>query len=324
MKLEKQIRLNLKSGYIFLRCFFMKLVRFTSVKGLSLGLWEGNEVIDLTQLDENIFGSFIDLAITASKKKVNINDLVMEVLENNSDELNRHSYEELNKPEGAKRLVIPIESPEVWGCGVTYKRSRAAREYETDVKGIYDLVYEADRPETFFKGTASRCVGPNEEIGIRGDSTWSVPEPELTFILGPEQQIVGFTAGNDVSARDIEGANPLYLPQAKIFAGCCALGPSIVTVDEVGTEPKLTIESEIFRAGESVFKGSINTAQMKRSIEELNSYLCRYNLVPVGTACLTGTGIVPPDDFSLEAGDIVEITIEKIGTLRNPVKRLSF
>jgi 2-dehydro-3-deoxy-D-arabinonate dehydratase len=302
----------------------MKFVQFKSDKVLSLGLWEGNEVIDLTQLDENIFVSFISLTIVASKNKVNIKDLVMEALENNNDELNRHSYEELNKSEGEKRLVIPIKPPEVWGCGVTYKRSRAAREYETGVKGIYDLVYEAERPETFFKGTASRCVGPNDEIGIRGDSTWSVPEPELTFILGPEQKIVGFTAGNDVSARDIEGANPLYLPQAKIFTGCCALGPSIVTVDEVGPEPKLTIESEIFREGESVFKGSINTSQMKRSIRELNSYLCLYNPVPVGTACLTGTGIVPPDDFSLEAGDIVEITIEKIGTLRNPVKRLSF
>ena len=300
----------------------MKIVRYKSDKVLHLGLLEENEVIDLTKLDETIFKSFIALIVNASKKRLNIKDLIKDAMEKSAGGLDRYSYEELDRPDGINRLVIPIDPPEIWGCGVTYKRSRAAREYETDVKGIYDLVYEAKRPETFFKGTASRCVGPNEEIGIRGDSQWSVPEPELAFILGPEQQIVGFTAGNDVSARDIEGENPLYLPQAKIFEGCCALGPSIVTVEEVGTEPKLKIECEIFRSGESVFEGTTNTSQMKRSIEELNSYLCRFNPVPVGTVCLTGTGIVPPDDFTLEEGDIVEIWIEKIGTLRNQVKKL--
>jgi 2-dehydro-3-deoxy-D-arabinonate dehydratase len=157
---------------------------------------------------------------------------------------------------------------------------------------------------------------------VRGDSQWSVPEPELAFILGPDNEIEGYTGGNDVSARDIEGENPLYLPQAKIFKGCCSIGPSITTVDEIGIEPKLTIECEIFRSGESVFKDSINTSKMKRSIKELRSYLCRYNPVPVCTVCLTGTGIVPPDDFSLEEGDIVEVKIEKIGILRNTVKKL--
>ena len=215
-----------------------------------------------------------------------------------------------------------MDPPEVWGCGVTYKRSQAAREFETKTKGIYDLVYEAERPEIFFKATASRCVGPNDEICVRGDSKWTVPEAELAFILGPEEKVVGFTVGNDVSARDIEGSNPLYLPQAKIYDGCCALGPSIVTVDEVGSEPKLEVECRIYRSGELVFKGSTCTSKMKRSIEELKSYLCMYNSVPIGTVCLTGTGIVPPDDFYLKDGDIVEITIEKIGTLRNRVKQL--
>ncbi|MFQ5820972.1 MAG: fumarylacetoacetate hydrolase family protein [Candidatus Heimdallarchaeota archaeon] len=299
----------------------MRIVRYKSNKGLRLGLWEGNEVIDLTKLDDESFKSFIDLVINAYEKRVSFVDIIKKALEDNSGDLYSQPYEELDNPNSIKRLVIPIDSPEIWGCGVTYKRSRAAREFETGVKGIYDFVYDAERPEIFFKGTASRCVGPNENICVRGDSHWSVPEPELAFILGPDQKLVGFTGGNDVSARDIEGENPLYLPQAKIFAGSCALGPSIVTIDEMGTEPKLEIECEIFRAGERIFKDSINTSKMKRSIEELKSYLCRYNPVPVGTVCLTGTGIVPPDDFSLEEGDIVEIRIEKIGTLRNRVKR---
>lgn len=300
----------------------MRIVRYTCDSGPRLGLWEGNEVTDLTELDEAIFKSFIDLAINAHKRRLSIKDLVGEMLEKSSTNRDRWTYIELDRPAGEARLVMPLDPPEVWGCGVTYRRSRAAREFETGVKGVYDHVYDAERPEVFFKGTASRCVGPNEEIGIRGDSRWSVPEPEMAFILGPEQRVVGFTAGNDVSARDIEGENPLYLPQAKIFEGCCALGPSIVTVDEVGAEPKLRIECEIFRSGESVFKASTGTSKMKRSIEELKSYLCRYNPVPVGTVCLTGTGIVPPDDFSLQDGDIVEIRIEKIGALRNRVKRL--
>ena len=166
------------------------------------------------------------------------------------------------------------------------------------------------------------ALAPGEEICIRGDSYWNVPEPELAFILGLNQEIIGFTVGNDVSSRDIEGENPLYLSQAKIYEGCCALGPSIVTVDEVGAEQKIRIECRVFRSGSLIFEGSTETSQMKRSFEELRSYLCRYNPVPPGSVCLTGTGIVPPDDFSLEEGDIVEISIEKIGTLRNPVRRL--
>lgn len=220
------------------------------------------------------------------------------------------------------KLLLPLDPVEVWGCGITYTRSQEAREFETGVKGIYDFVYKAVRPEIFFKTTGIRCVGPNEPIGVRGDSTWSVPEPELAFILGHGCRVIGFTGGNDVSARDIEGENPLYLPQAKTFEGCCALGPSIVTIDEVGMEPKLEIICKIIRNKKVVFEGSTNTARMKRSIEELRSYLCRYNPILPGTVCLTGTGIVPPNDFSLQNRDVVEITIEKIGTLRNPVKRL--
>lgn len=299
----------------------MKFVRYRSCSGMHLGLWVEDEVIDLTSVIS--FNSPIDLAIEAYEKKSRLEDTVKEALAGNSNGLVRLSYTELDKPEGdSERLAIPLDPPEVWGCGVTYKKSRTARESETGTKGIYDVVYSAERPEVFFKGTAGRCVGPNDDICVRGDSNWSVPEPELAFILGPDHNVIGFTAGNDVSARDIEGENPLYLPQAKIFKGCCALGPSVVTVDEAGSEPRLNIECEISRSGKSIFKGSTNTSKMKRSIEELRSYLCRYNPIPIGTVCLTGTGIVPPDEFSLQQGDIVEIRIEKIGTLRNRVKKL--
>jgi len=288
-----------------------------------LGLWVKDEVIDLTSLNERCFKSFIDLAINAYEEELSLENLVMAALNKNPEDLGRLPYGELSEPsKRSETLVMPLDPPEVWGCGVTYKRSRIAREFETGTKGIYDLVYDAVRPEIFFKTTASRCVGPNEDICVRGDSNWTVPEAELAFIPGPDNSVIGFTAGNDVSARDIEGENPLYLPQAKIFEGCCALGPSIVTVNEVGSEPKLEIECEIFRSGESVFRKSANTSEMKRSIQELKSYLCRYNPVPVGTTCLTGTGIVPPNDFSLQEGDIVEIKIEKIGALRNRVRRL--
>jgi len=280
------------------------------------------KVIEITELEHRKCNSFPDLVMEASKEGVSVSDLVKTIINEASSSPPTYSYEKLESGEDYVRLVIPLDPPEVWGCGVTYRRSREAREFETEAKGVYDLVYEAPRPEIFFKATAHRCVGPGEEVCIRGDSRWNVPEPELAFILGPNREIIGFTAANDVSSRDIEGENPLYLPQAKIYEGCCALGPSIVTIDEVGSEPKLKIECRILRSGSLIFEGSTNTSQMKRSFEELRSYLCRYNPVPLCTVCLTGTGIVPPDDFSLEEGDVVEISIEKIGTLRNRVRRL--
>ncbi|MBS7648468.1 fumarylacetoacetate hydrolase family protein [Candidatus Bathyarchaeota archaeon] len=300
----------------------MRIVRFVSPNGVRLGVWVNDDVIDLTEACERPIQSFLDLVSEAEKAEKSVEKFLESLLEDRFNTLPSYSYTKLERGEGVFRLVIPIIPPEVWGCGVTYRRSREAREYETSVKGVYDLVYNAVRPEIFFKATAHRCVGPGEEIYIRGDSKWNVPEAELAFILGFNQEIIGFTAGNDVSSRDIEGENPLYLPQAKIFERCCALGPSILTVEEVGREPKLRIECRVLRAGKTIFEGSTNTAEMKRGIEELRSYLCMYNPVPPGSVCLTGTGIIPPDEFSLEQGDVVEITIEKIGTLRNAVRRL--
>ncbi|RLI23784.1 fumarylacetoacetate hydrolase [Candidatus Bathyarchaeota archaeon] len=295
----------------------MKILRYRDECSTYLGVLKDEEVAVINKEDGTPFGCFIDLVKTACDNGVELTEFVQGRIEERGI-----SYSNLYESIGSSMLLSPIDPPEVWGCGVTYKRSQLAREFETKTKGIYDLVYEAERPEIFFKATASRCVGPNQEICIRGDSRWTVPEAELAFILDPEEKVVGFTVGNDVSARDIEGENPLYLPQAKIYRGCCALGPTIVTVDEVGKEPDLEVECRIYREGELVFRGSTRTSEMKRSIEELRSYLCRFNPVPAGTVCLTGTGIVPPEDFALRDGDIVEITIEKIGTLRNPVKQL--
>jgi 2-dehydro-3-deoxy-D-arabinonate dehydratase len=215
-------------------------------------------------------------------------------------------------------LLLPVEPPEVWCAGVTYARSRDARVDESTVKDVYTLVYEAERPELFLKDAGCRrTVGPGDPIGIRSDSSWNVPEPEIGVVIGDHGDITGVTIGNDVSSREIEGANPLYLPQAKVYAGACALGPAILT--PMGTEP-FEIRMRIFgQAGEVLFVGETSTAQMKRSFDELVTYLVRDNPVPTGSVLLTGTGLVPPDDFTLEPGHVVEIHVPGIGTLANTV-----
>jgi 2-dehydro-3-deoxy-D-arabinonate dehydratase len=208
----------------------------------------------------------------------------------------------------------------VWAAGVTYVRSREARMEESVTADIYARVYEAERPELFFKSTADRAVGPHDWIGVRGDSAWNVPEPELVLVLNPEMQIVGYTAGNDVSSRDIEGENPLYLPQAKVYRHSCALGPAITLVDEALDATDLDIHLQIVRGGEVVFAGETNTSQIHRRLEELAEYLGRYYDFPDGAMLMTGTCIVPGDDFTLQEGDEVLIEIEHIGVLRNPVQ----
>lgn len=232
-------------------------------------------------------------------------------------------WDALCQPSGggkALHLLAPIDRQEVWAAGVTYLRSREARERESGEADVYSRVYGAPRPEIFFKATPHRVVGPYEPVCVRSDSAWSVPEPELALVLNPDLQLVGYTIGNDMSARDIEGANPLYLPQAKVYNGCCALGPAIVLAGEV---PPLEIECTIRRSGEVAFEGRISTGQFKRSYRELIEYLGRDNSFPEGVVLLTGTGIVPPDDFTLRDGDVVSITIEPVGTLINPVRQLA-
>jgi 2-dehydro-3-deoxy-D-arabinonate dehydratase len=216
-------------------------------------------------------------------------------------------------------LAIPVEPPEVWGAGVTYERSRDARVAESDAKDLYLNVYEAERPELFLKDAGCRrTVGPGEALGVRSDSAWNVPEPEIAVVLGDGGTPAGLTIGNDVSSRDIEGTNPLYLPQAKIFAGACALGPAVLVPDD--WEAALEIRLRISDAdGAELFAGETSTARMRRTFPELVEWLLRANPVPPGSVLLTGTGLVPPDDFNLEPGHVVEIHVPGIGTLTNPV-----
>jgi 2-dehydro-3-deoxy-D-arabinonate dehydratase len=219
------------------------------------------------------------------------------------------------------RVLLPLEPPEVWCAGVTYERSREARMEESASRDVYAQVYEAERPELFLKDAGCRrTVGPGEPIGIRSDASWSVPEPELGVVLGPGGSLLAATIGNDVSSRDIEGANPLYLPQAKVYARACALGPAVVVPDDwdVPFEIELRVLDE---GGGAIFEGSTSTARMRRTFAELASFVVRDNPVPPGSVLLTGTGIVPPDEFTLEAGHTVEIHIAGIGTLRNTVAK---
>jgi 2-dehydro-3-deoxy-D-arabinonate dehydratase len=218
-------------------------------------------------------------------------------------------------------LRAPIGCQEVWAAGVTYFRSRDARMSESKSSGggdFYDRVYDADRPELFFKATPSRVVGPKGRVAIRDDAKWSVPEPELTLLVSPKGKITGYTIGNDMSSRDIEGENPLYLPQAKVYHRCCALGPSILLND--GTfDMKAEVKLEILRGGKTEFLESTTLASLKRDPKSLVSYLYRNNVFPQGCFLLTGTGIVPPDSFTLQPGDTIQITIPPIGTLVNTV-----
>ncbi len=222
------------------------------------------------------------------------------------------------------QLLIPHPFPEVWAAGVTYKRSQEARDYEstggkTEAETIYDRVYAAERPEIFFKSTAARLVGPNAPLYLRSDSNWQIPEPELGIVIDASGNILGYTIGNDMSCRDIEGANPLYLPQAKIWKGSCSAGPAITLVEN-GFDPyRLEIHLRILRNGKAIVEERANTSQLKRRLDELVAYLLRDNVIFDGTLLLTGTGAVPPNDFTLAPGDRVEIEIEGIGVLTNPV-----
>jgi 2-dehydro-3-deoxy-D-arabinonate dehydratase len=218
------------------------------------------------------------------------------------------------------KLLPPVEQQEVWAVGVTYLRSKKARMEESDFSATaYDRVYEAPRPELFFKSMPEKVVGAGDAVGIRRDATWNVPEPELAFVLNSRGHIIGYTIGNDMSSRDIEGENLLYLPQAKIYERSCALGP-FVTVGANEAEARTwQINLNIQREGASVFRGETSVGQIKRSFAELVEYLFRCQKFPNGAVLLTGTGIVPPDGFTLAEGDRVQIGISGIGVLENPV-----
>ena len=218
-------------------------------------------------------------------------------------------------------LLAPIGQQEVWAAGVTYYRSRGARMEESKDAGggsFYDRVYSAERPELFFKSTASRTVGPGGKVRIRADSKWNDPEPELTLLVSPTGRITGYTIGNDMSSRDIEGENPLYLPQAKVYSGSCALGPGILVSAEP-LSPSTEISIEILRAGSVEFSGKVALTELKRDPQTLVEYLFRDNAFPNGCFLMTGTGIVPDSSFTLASGDLIRITIEPIGVLENAV-----
>jgi 2-dehydro-3-deoxy-D-arabinonate dehydratase len=233
--------------------------------------------------------------------------------------------ESLSRDRPGEAIVVrtidaPIQSQEVWAAGVTYQRSRQARAEEAVNADPYDRVYSAARPELFFKATPNRVRGPGQKVAIRADSTWDVPEPELAVVCNSSGEVVGYTIGNDMSSRSIEGENPLYLPQAKVYDGCCSLGPAIALAWDFDPADK-TIALEIRRDGSLLFQSETKTSEMRRSISGLVEYLHRHQRFTFGCILMTGTGIVPPREFTLQPADDVVIRIEGIGELHNGVER---
>jgi len=230
--------------------------------------------------------------------------------------------EAISEPAGpvpaGHRVLAPLGSQPVWASGVTYERSRAARNAESATPDVYDLVYDAERPELFCKAMPGTSRGPGETVGIRVDSTWDVPEPELTLVVDAGGTIAAFTCGNDMSSRTIEGENPLYLPQAKVYDLSCAVGPCLVPAGDLDIA-ELTISLTIEREGQTAFEESISGAAIHRDLPDLATWLYRANSFPTGAFLMTGTGIVPPEDFTLAAGDLVTVAITGVGSLTNPV-----
>ena len=283
----------------------LKLCRFATVRGsgVRIGLTDdGHTVLDLTAAGVSRLTPLLERT-----------DLTDELLRLSRAGLPQH-------PLARIQLLTPVESQEVWAAGVTYLRSKQARMEESEFSAsAYDRVYDAVRPEIFFKSLAEKVVSPGDAVGIRRDARWSVPEPELALVMNSSGAIVGFTIGNDMSSRDIEGENLLYLPQAKIYTASCTVGPWIVVGPTEDDVRQWSIQLEIRRGGETVFAGETGACQIKRRFTELVDYLYRSQAFPHGAVLLTGAGIVPPDSFTLEAGDSVRITVSGIGTLENPV-----
>lgn len=262
------------------------------------------------------FDSLQEIIDSAKQKRVTVLNLIQESI-NKSTALEK-SVDELT-------LLVPIEAPEVWAAGVTYKKSRDARNYEStdgkvDATTFYDKVYDAARPELFLKSTKDRTIGPEQDVYLRSDSKWQIPEPELGLVLNDLGEIIGYTIGNDMSCRDIEGENPLYLPQAKIWRNSCSIGPAILLAETVENPYDFQIICRIYRGEEKMFEDSTTVNQLKRKLEELTDYLAKDNIVFNGTVLLTGTCVVPSNEFTLENDDLIEIEIPGIGVLSNPVK----
>ena len=276
----------------------MKLCKFNLANGPSqVGILQGDQIIPLrdTTLTKLLDAHDVAAAVDAAEQGEAV-------------------------PLSAATLLAPLDDQEVWAAGVTYKRSQTARMEESEAAAsCYDRVYVADRPELFFKATPHRVVGPGQPIRIRRDATWNVPEPEVTLVMNARMELKGFTVGNDMSSRDIEGENPLYLPQAKTYSQCCGIGPCISLVESMPPLDQIGIQLRVIRDGENVFDESTSTSQMARSFEHLMGYLGRDNEFPTGVFLLTGTGIVPDSDFTLLPGDEVQIEVDGVGTLSNLV-----
>jgi 2-dehydro-3-deoxy-D-arabinonate dehydratase len=284
----------------------IKIVRFQAAQGSPrLGLLRGNTVHDLTAAGFS--------CLTALLESPNPADLLAAL------PLRQLSSVAVSKV----RLLAPVAAQEVWAVGVTYLRSKKARMDESDFSATaYDRVYDAPRPELFFKSQPSKVSGPGGPVGIRKDARWNVPEPELALVFNSRGDLVGYTAGNDMSSRDIEGENLLYLPQAKIYRHSCALGPCLVLGRTEEQVRRWKISIEIRRRGRPVFLGRTAVSRIKRSFAELQDYLFRSQDFPTGAVLLTGTGVIPPDNFTLAAGDVVRIAIGDVGLLENTVVRV--
>lgn len=299
----------------------MRYYRMTDVDGDTIigAEIEPGRITILTDATPDIT-DISDLLLASTLAGMSVDEIVRRALEGSDPET--IELEELIKGTreewGDYLLDRPFDPPEVWAAGVTYKSSEMERRRESQTPDVYSMVYKAERPELFFKSTSDRCVGPLEDVGIRADSPWNVPEPELAFILY-SGKIVGYTIGNDVSSRTIEGENPLYLPQAKLYDRSCAIGPCFVPAESAGDPQNLTIHCKIVRNDAEVFSGETSTSEMARTCEDLADWLMRSNPVPNMTTVLTGTAVVPPPDFTLQEGDTVSITIEGLGTLENGV-----
>jgi 2-dehydro-3-deoxy-D-arabinonate dehydratase len=303
----------------------MKLCQFQVAGARRVGALEGDSVIDITAPRAGV-NSVLDL-ITKGRTPAGIERLARQLVR--ASRRPRYAWAGLDRPPRGRgaALLAPIDPPEVWGAGITYRRSREYySEHDTGQahrgKGIYDYVYEAERPELFYKGSAARSVGPHGAVGLRGDSKLTVVEAELAVVIGVSGGVVGYTVGNDMSAWDIERENPLFLPQSKIFQGSFGFGPVIATPASIPDPHALTIHCVIERAGRTLFEGRASTGDLKRRVEELVDWLGRYNPLPAGSVLSTGTGILVPDQHALTPGDVVTITIDGIGTLRNSVRRL--
>jgi len=294
----------------------LKIIRFLkNNESPTLGVLTSQE-----QVTPLPYSDFMELVNDAKNKKCTTMKLVTQLLEK-AEATEVFIYDELN-------LLTPVAAPEVWASGVTYFKSRQARNYEASNGNIdnpqtfYDKVYDAERPELFLKSTEARTIGPNKHLNIRSDSEWQIPEPEVGVVIDKEGEILGYTIGNDMSSRDIEGENPLYLPQAKIWRNSCSFGPAIVLAESLPDPYDLEIKLRVYRDGIKVIEDSANTNQLKRSYEELILFLTRDNIIFDGTILLTGTSIVPPNEFTLRDGDCIDIEVPEIGVLTNPIKKL--